>query len=132
MQLLHQELTEKIIKAFFEVHHVLGYGFLEKVYKNALFYELTSYGLKCEKEKRINVFYKDVITGEYFADIVVENKVILELKVGDKILPEYEYQLMNYLRASEIEVGYVLLFGQKAFYDRKIYTNDKKSFLINK
>ncbi|MBN1634489.1 MAG: GxxExxY protein [Ignavibacteria bacterium] len=128
MQLLHQKLTEKIIKAFYEVHRILGYGFLEKVYKNALFYELTSNGLSCEKEKQINVLYKDIIAGDYFADIVVENKVILELKVGDKILPEYEYQLMNYLRASEIEVGYVLLFGQKALYDRKIYTNDKKKF----
>lgn len=128
MPLLHQELTDKIIKVFYEVHHVLGYGFLEKVYKNALLYELTSYGLSCEKEQRINVFYKDVIAGEYFADIIVENKVILELKAGDVILPEYQYQLLNYLRASEIEVGYILLFGQKALYERKIYTNDKKFF----
>ena len=124
--MLHKELTDEILHAFYQFHYKLGFGFLEKVYKNALFLELIELGLKCETEKPINVYYKEKVVGVFYADIVVEDKVILELKAVENICKEHEYQLINYLKACNLEVGLLLNFGKKAELKRIIYTNDRK------
>lgn len=124
--MLHEALTEEIIYWFYQVHRKLGFGFLEKVYKNALYLELTDAGLKCETEKPINVYYNGKVVGVFYADIVVDGKVILELKAVESMCKEHEYQLINYLKACELEVGLLLNFGKKAEMKRLIYTNDRK------
>jgi len=120
---LHKELTSKIIEAFYRVYNTLGFGFLEKVYENALKYELELMQLKVAKQKPIEVFYKEIKAGEYFADLIVENKVILELKAAENLIEEHELQLINYLKATEIEVGLLLNFGKKPEIRRKIFSN---------
>ena len=124
MDLLHQEITEKILKAFYNVYNELGYGFLEKVYANALFYELTSFGFDCKTQCPIDVYYHDRKVGQYFADIIVNDCVILELKAAESICEEHECQLINYLKATNIEVGLLLNFGKKPSHKRKIFTNN--------
>lgn len=121
---LHKELTSKIIEAFYKVYNSLGFGFLEKVYENALKYELESMHLKVEKQKPIDVYYREIKVGEYFADLMVENKVILELKAAEFLIEEHELQLINYLKATEIEVGLLLNFGKKPEIRRKIFSNN--------
>jgi len=126
-QLKHAEITDKILHVFFKrVYHRLGYGFLEKVYENALVSELRRMGLKVEQQVKINVFYEGEIVGEYFADLVVEDVVIVELKASRSLLNEHEAQLLNYLRATRYEVGLLLNFGPKAEFRRKSFDNDRK------
>lgn len=120
---LHQELTSRIIEAFYKVYNTLGFGFLEKVYENALKHELEMMNLKVEKQKPINVTYYGTRVGEYFADLIIENKVILELKAAENLVEEHELQLINYLKATEIEVGLLLNFGKKPEIRRKIFSN---------
>ena len=126
MELLHKNITDKIIKCFYEVYNILGYGFLEKVYESSLYNELISCGLSCERQKKIDVFYKGKLVGEYYADIISEEKVIIELKAAEAICEEHEFQLINYLKATNIEVGLLLNFGKKPEIRRKIFTNDRK------
>ncbi|MFI5218841.1 MAG: GxxExxY protein [Bacteroidia bacterium] len=126
MELLYKDITDKIIKAFYKVYNELGFGFLEKVYENSLFLELISMGLSCEKQKPIKVYYLNQSVGDYFADIIVDNCVIVELKAAEVIVEEHELQLINYLKATEIEVGLLLNFGKEPVFKRKIFTNDKK------
>ena len=123
---LHKELSNKIIKAFYNVYNTLGYGFLEKVYEKALFIELTEMEFSCERQKAIKVYYKGKSVGDYYADIVVENKIILELKAAENLCEEHEFQLINYLKATDIEIGLLLNFGKEPQFKRKILTNDKK------
>ena len=123
MPYLHQELTKQIIKAFYTVYNALGYGFLEKVYENALLYELKLMNLNCDRQFPIGVLYKGSKVGEYYADIIVEKKIILELKASGNICPEYEYQLINYLKATEIEIGLLLNFGRNPEIRRKIFSS---------
>lgn len=130
MSLLHKEITDKIIKAFYTVYNNLGYGFLEKVYENAMYCELDENGLSVEKQKLINVFYKSRQVGEYYADLLVNNCVILELKACESLAEEHEFQLINYLKATDIEVGLLLNFGKKPEFKRKIFTNDEKSKVV--
>lgn len=125
MKYMHNDKTERIIKCFYEVYNTLGYGFLEKVYENALFKELISNGFKCEKQKKIKVYYKREEVGEYFADILVDDIIILELKASESICQEHEYQLINYLKATNIELGLLLNFGSKPEIRRKVFTNDR-------
>ena len=125
----HEEITEKIIQAFYKVYNTLGYGFLEKVYLNAMFIELTSMGLKAEKEKRILVYYFGNIVGDYNADLIVEQVVAVELKAIEVLVEDNEHQLINYLKATNIEVGLLLNFGKKPQVKRKIFDNDKKPML---
>jgi GxxExxY protein len=120
---LHSDLTSKILSSFYKVYNKLGYGFLEKVYENALKIELESEGLLVEKQKPIAVFYNEHLVGEYFADLIVDNKVILELKASEFIRDEHEFQLINYLKATEIEVGLLLNFGKKPEFKRKVFSN---------
>lgn len=125
--LLHEEITEKIIKSFYTVYNKLGYGFLEKVYENALLFELRQEGLQCSKQVPIEVYYEGNIVGNYFADIIVEDKIIIELKAGDgALIEEHELQLINYLKATDKEIGLLLFFGKKPVFKRKIFTNDIK------
>lgn len=121
----HSEITEKIIKAFYKVYNTLGYGFLEKVYENALLIELIEMGLFVEKQGQIKVYYEDKEVGEYFADLIVDDCVIIELKAAETLCEEHEFQLINYLKATEIEVGLLLNFGKKPELKRKVFSNFK-------
>uniref|UniRef100_A0A832G7N1 GxxExxY protein n=1 Tax=Ignavibacterium album TaxID=591197 RepID=A0A832G7N1_9BACT len=123
---LHQELTSNIISCFYKVYNTLGFGFLEKVYEDALLFELSKSGLFVERQKPIKVYYEDKLVGEYFADLIVEDKVIIELKAVDALIEEHELQLINYLKATEIEVGLLLNFGKRPEIRRKIFSNTKK------
>jgi GxxExxY protein len=123
------DLTGKIIGAFYTVYNRLGYGFSERVYENALALELEKQGLKAEQQKQIAVYYDRHIVGEYYADIVVNEVIIVELKAVRQILKEHEAQLLNYLKATTMEVGLLLNFGPEAKFKRKVYDNDRKGSL---
>ncbi|MGI8467441.1 MAG: GxxExxY protein [Pyrinomonadaceae bacterium] len=130
----HSETAGKIIKAFYKIYNTPGYGFLEKVYENALASELEQTGLKIFQQQPIKVFYNDREVGEYFADLVVEDCVIVELKAIEKLAEIHEAQLLNYLKATKIEIGLLLNFGSKAEYRRKVFDNNRKNlkgFLLN-
>ena len=120
--MLHEELTHEIIKALYEVHKILGFGFLEQVYQNALYKELCYRGMKVECQKEILVHYKGETVGRYIADMLVENRVILELKAVQALRVEHEWQLINYLKATGLEVGLLLNFGHSAEFKRKVFT----------
>lgn len=122
---LHTDLTQKIIRCYYNVYNTLGYGFLEKVYENALFVELKNLNFYVEKQKQINVFYQEIEVGNYFADLMVNESVIIEIKAAEKLAIEHEYQLINYLKATEIEVGLLLNFGKEPEFKRKVFTNDR-------
>ena len=126
MELLHEELTNAIIKTFYEVYNELGYGFLEKVYQNYLYLELKNKGYKVEAQKKILVYYKGIEVGEYYADLLVEDVIILELKAADCIVKDFENQILNYLRGTDCEVGLLLNFGKKPEFKRKIFENHRK------
>ena len=121
----HSDTTAKIIKAFYKVYNTLGYGFLEKVYENALFLELRAMDLFVEKQKQIKVFYEAIEVGEYYADLIVDNCAIVELKAAESLCEEHEFQLINYLKATEVEVGLLLNFGKKPEFKRKVFSNSK-------
>lgn len=130
-ELLYKDLTDQILKIYFSVYNNLGYGFLEKIYENALGIELRNRGFEVEQQKPIKVYYRNHLVGDYFADLVVNNLIIIELKVVDKIILSHEAQLLNYLRATPIEVGLLLNFGPKAGFKRKVFTNTRKGFKQN-
>lgn len=119
----HSGITEKIIKAFFVVYNTLGYRFLEKVYQNAMFIELMSMDLFVQRQKQIKVYYEGKEVGEYFADLLVEDCVMVELKAAESLCEEHEFQLINYLKATEIEVGLLLNFGKRSEVQRKVFSN---------
>lgn len=125
----HKEITEQIIKLFYQVYNELGFGFLEKVYQNALFIELVANGFEVEPQKQIKVHYKGRQIGEYYADIIVNGLVILELKATESLVEEHELQLINYLKATNIEVGLLFNFGTKPEFRRKAFSNDRKKAL---
>lgn len=123
---LHKELTSKIIQAFYKVYNKLGYGFLEKVYENAMRVELNKMGISVEQQKNIKVYYESEMVGDYFADLLIEELVIVELKAAENICDEHEAQLLNYLKATDIEVGLLLNFGKIPEVRRKIFMNKNK------
>jgi len=125
-ELLHEKLSNRVIKCFYNVYNTLGYGFLERVYENALMIELAKNGLIAEKQRPVTVYYENQIVGEYFADIIVEESIILELKAADFLIEEHEFQLINYLKATDVEIGLLLNFGKNPEFKRKIFTNDRK------
>ena len=116
----YKELTAKIIECAFRVHRKLGFGFLEAVYQNALMVELEKAGLEAVKQKSIQIHYDREIIGDYTADIVVEDKIILELKAVKEIHPVHEAQLVNYLKATGMEVGLLINFGDRVEIKRKV------------
>ena len=124
--MIHEEVTDVILKAYYKVYNTLGYGFLEKVYENAMIIELQKQGLNVSAQQQIKVYYENIEVGEYYSDILVENKVIVELKSAEKISKSHEAQLLNYLKATNIEVGLLLNFGKKPEFKRKIYTKTKE------
>ena len=126
MDLKHKELTDGILKTFYEVYNELGYGFLEKVYQNSMYIELKNKGYQVEAQNKIKVYYKGTEVGEYYADLIVENLVILELKAVDYIVKDFENQILNYLRSTECEVDLLLNFGKKPEFRRKIFENNRK------
>jgi GxxExxY protein len=114
------------LKTFYEVYNELGYGFLENVYQNSLLIELKNKGLNVVSQKRIKVYYKGEQVGDYYADIIVENKVVIELKAVEYIVEQFENQILNYLRGTDCEVGLLLNFGKKPEFRRKIFENKRK------
>jgi len=124
--LKHADVTEQIIGAAFEVHRELGYGFLEKVYQRAMQVELAKRGMKAEVEKKITVCYKNIVVGDYFANVFVNEVVIVELKIAKACRPEDEAQLLNELKATGIEVGLLINFGrEKVEFKRMIFTDPR-------
>jgi GxxExxY protein len=105
-------LVGAIVGAAFEVHNILGYGFLEKVYENALLVEMAKRGVKAEAQKAHKVKYKDAIVGGYVADLIVDDKVIVELKAEQTYNKQHEAQLLNYLKATGLKVGVLINFGR--------------------
>lgn len=107
----HEDITEHILAASFEVMHEIGHGFLESVYEKALLIALTTRGLKVNSQVPISVRFRDHVVGEFYADLLVENKVIVELKAAKALAPEHQAQVINYLNATGIEVGLLINFG---------------------
>jgi len=130
--MLHEEITSVVIAAYYIVYNTLGYGFLEKVYENALILELQKRGLKVKQQVPIKVYYETQVVGEYYTDILINDLIILELKAVEKIVKAHEYQLVNYLKATNIEVGLILNFGPEAEFKRKIFSNVRKPSLKEK
>ena len=122
----HQNLTEDIIKIFYKVYNTLGYGFLERIYENAMMIELRKAGIPAEAQSPIEVTYEGEIVGEHAADIIVDNQVIIELKAAKKFAEDHHAQLLNYLKATDIEVGLLLNFGPKPEISRKVFDNSRK------
>jgi GxxExxY protein len=124
--LICRDLTEKIITIFYKVYNTLGYGFLERIYEKAMMIEFIREGINAVAQAPIKVCYRDEVIGEYFADILVENKVIIEIKAAKNLINENEAQLLNYLRATDIEVGVLINFGSKPEFKRKVFSNSEK------
>ncbi len=126
----HSDITEQILAAFYAVYLTLGYGFLEKVYVNALKIELEKRELKVAKEFEIKVRYAGQIIGEYFADLIVADCVIVEVKAVKVLIQEHEAQLLNYLKATPYEVGLLLNFGPKPEQKRRSFDNNRKEWWL--
>jgi GxxExxY protein len=120
--MLYAEISEQIIKSFYHVYNTLGYGFLERVYENALRNSLRKVGLEVQQQFPISVYFEDEVVGEYFADIVVASKIIVEVKAAESIAKEHESQILNYLKATGYQVGLILNFGPKPSFVRKAFT----------
>ena len=122
----HSELTEQIIKAYYKVYNKLGYGFLEKVYENAMKIELRNARLNVLAQQPISVYYENEEVGSYFADLLIDDKVIVELKAAEELCEEHEAQLLNYLKATQAEVGLLMNFGKEAQFKKKVFSNQYK------
>ncbi len=123
----HSDITQQIIGAFYKVYNTLGYGFLEKVYENALAIELKQHGLSVVQQVPIKVYYNGQSVGKYYTDLLVEDKVIVELKTVETLTDEHYAQLLNYLKATKIEVGLILNFGPgKPEVRRKVFETARR------
>ena len=122
----YKELTEKIIKIYYKVYNTLGYGFLEKVYENAMIIEFRKANIPAVSQDPIKVLYENEVIGEYYADLLVDRKVIVEIKATKNLIIDHEAQLLNYLKATDIEVGLLLNFGPKPEIKRKVFDNIRK------
>lgn len=132
-EILHKELTYKIVGCAMEVHSVLGFGFLEKVYENALMVELRNANIPAVQQQAVKVQYKGEIVGDYIADIVVDNKIILELKSARAICDEHVAQMLNYLKATGFELGLLINFGEhKLEYKRLVFSHELTPIATNK
>lgn len=127
----HRETTEKIIGVFYEVYNELGHGFLESVNEEAMAMALAQAGLHVERQMPLKVTFRGIVIGDFRADVIVERAVILELKAASSIGPAHEAQLLNYLRAAEIEVGLLMNFGPKAQFKRLVFENSRKEIRVN-
>src|SRR3954447_25587098 len=129
--LLHEKVTESIIGVFYDVYNELGYGFLESGYQRSLVIALQEAGLKVEQQKSIPVRFRDQVVGEYFADLVVNDVVILELKACRSLDRSHEAQLLHYLKATDAEVGLLLNFGERPQFKRLFFDNERKKIHEN-
>ena len=125
----HADVTDRVLKAFYAVYNGLGYGFLEKVYERAMVIELRKAGVQVVPQAEIVVLYDGQAVGEYQADLLVEDAVLVEVKATASLAPEHEAQLLNYLKATRYEVGLLLNFGPKPQVKRKVYDNERKGDL---
>ena len=125
--MLHEDITNRIICAFYNVYNTLGHGFLERVYENALAIELRKSGLQVTQQESVKVFYEGEQVGDYFADILVNGLIILELKAAEGLKNEHFAQLTNYLKATDKEVGLLLNFGKKPEFKRVVLGNETKT-----
>lgn len=121
LHLLEQELTGQIIGAFYECYNILRFGYLESAYRRALAVELRMRGHACAEEGLVEVMYKGVSVGAYRYDLLVDERVIVEVKSGETLAPTAKAQLLNYLRATEVEVGLLMHFGPKARFFRCVH-----------
>ena len=121
--LIHSDITDDVLKAFFHVYNALGYGFLEKVYENSMIIALRGMGHTVKQQQPIQVQFEGSVVGEYFADLLVDDRVIVELKAAEALAKEHEAQLLNYLKATNFEVGSLLNFGKKPEFKRRIFSN---------
>lgn len=124
--MLHGDITALVIGGFYQVYNTLGYGFLESVYEKALKIELERQGVEIKRQWKLDVYYSNHLVGEFYADLVADRRVIIELKAAENLHPQHEAQLLNYLKASDIEVGLLLNFGRRPQFVRKLFTNDLK------
>ncbi len=121
------DITEKIIGETYKVYNALGFGFLEKVYENALYKKLNDINFKVEQQYPIDVYFEEQIVGQYCADLLIEDKIIVELKACEVLLPVFEVQLVNYLKATKKEVGLLINFGKKLEVKRKVFSVNHKN-----
>src|SRR5262245_42572735 len=128
IDLKEKALTDLIIKAFYNTYNILGHGFLEIVYEKALLIEFRKLGLTALRQQKIEVYYDGEMVGYYVADLIVERKVIIEVKSATALHPAHDAQLKNYLRATEIEVGLLFNFGERPQFSRQFFSNEKKKF----
>lgn len=124
--LLHRDLTERIIGIFYDVYNELGRGFLESVYEAAMAIALHEAGLRAERQRPLQVWFRGQCIGDFRADLVVDGLVLLELKACSGFDPAHEAQLLHYLRATDIEVGLLLNFGPQPQFKRMVFENSKK------
>jgi len=122
--LIHEKTSEAIIKSFYHVYNTLGYGFLKKVYENSMRVSLEKLGYAVNQQFPIDVIFEGEHVGKYFADLLVANKVVVELKAAKAISPDHEAQLLNYLKATGLQVGLLLNFGTKAEFRRKVFSSN--------
>jgi GxxExxY protein len=124
--MLEQRLSELVVTSFFSVNHAHGHGFLEPVYVNSLAIELEGYGLTVERETPLTVQYKGQVVGSYLVDLLVDRRIVVEVKAIKQLLEADQRQLINYLKASTFEIGYLMNFGPEPKFLRRILTNDRK------
>ena len=124
--LIHRDLTNKIIGVFYEVYNELGFGFLESVYEDAMVIALEESGLQVEQQVAIPVLFRGRSLGNFGADLIVDGSVIIELKAVSRLVDAHIAQLMHYLRATDIEVGLVMNFGQQPEFKRRVFENERK------
>ncbi len=129
-KLLHADLTDAIIKSFYHVYNTLGFGFLEKVYENSMAISLRNAGLFVVPQMPVEVYFEKLRVGTYCADLLVSNLVIVEIKSVENLHPAHEAQLINYLKATDIEVGLLLNFGEKPEFRRKVFSNERKQHRV--
>ena len=123
---LHKDLTDKIIKIFYEIYNEMGYGFLESVYEKSFAILLNEYNLNGELQVPINVYFRNHEVGKFRADLIVNDLILVEFKACQALLPEHTAQVLNYLRATKYEVGLLLNFGPKPLVKRYIFDNERK------
>ena len=125
--MLHRNITEAIIRTFYRLYDDLGYGFLESVYESGMAIALRKDGLRVDRQRSIPVIYEGVVLGEFRADLIVESAVVCEVKAARAVDGAHEAQLLNYLRACDLEVGLLLNFGSAPTFQRMLFTNDRKN-----
>ena len=122
--MINEELTEKILSSCFDVMNELGAGFLESVYEKALLITLEEKGLSAKSQVKLDVYYHKAVVGEFYADIIVDDEVILELKTVKMFAPEHQAQLINYLKATRYKLGLLINFGKRKIEYKRLYNPD--------